>query len=342
MRHRLWPALFCLLAAPPALSQEAAYVDDRSSPAALIKSLYNAIDRGEHARAMSYFAERPAETVEAFAATFSDTGRMRLVTGSPLAGGEGDERRFDVPLAVAIESEDGETRVLAGCYDVLDQATDGAGNFVPYRISGGLIEPVEAALEDALPVRCGADGPDLPATDLVLQRARSMFETGFAETCLRDHIPQEERPDPESFAIEFRPTYDSEMQQARLLRFFCTRGAYNEFHVHFLADGSGELMPVNFVVPELDIRYEDEETMETVRSIDVIGYTARPELVNSEYDPETLTMTAHSRWRGVGDASASGKWIFRSGAFTLVRYDVDATLDGEINPETIIQLIDGP
>ncbi|MCG6115235.1 MAG: DUF1176 domain-containing protein [Mesorhizobium sp.] len=342
MRHRLWPALFCLIAAPPALAQEAAYVDDRSSPAALVTSLYNAINRGEHARAMSYFAERPAETVQAFAETFSESGRMRVVTGSPLAEGEGAERRFDVPLAVAIESEDGATRVLAGCYDVLDQATDDAGDFLPYRIAGGLIEPVEAALEDALPVRCGEDGPDLPATDIVLQRAQARFEAGFADICLRDHLPEEALGETEIFTIEFRRSYESEMQQARLFRFFCTSGAYNQFHVHFLADETGELMPVNFVVPELDIRYEDEQTMEAVRSIDVIGYTARPELVNSTYDPDTLTMTAHSLWRGVGDASASGKWIFRSGAFTLVRYDVDATLDGQINPETIIQLIDGP
>jgi len=341
MRHCLWPALFCLLAAPPALAGEPAYLDDRSSPAALVKSLYNAINRGEHGRAMSYFDERPADTAEAFAEAFSGTRQMRVITGTPLVEGEAPERRFAVPLAVAITGEDDETRVLAGCYTVLDQS-DTADDFVPYRIADGLIEPTDAALEAALPARCAADGPELPATDLVLQRAQSMFETRFAESCLRDHIADEDIDAPESFTIEFRRSWDSEMEEARLIRFFCTRGAYNEFHVHFLADESGELMPVNFVVPELDIRYEDDQTMEAVRSIDVIGYTARPELVNSEYDPDTLTMTAHSRWRGVGDASASGKWIFRSGAFTLVRYEVDASFDGEINPETIIELIDGP
>lgn len=341
MRFRLWPALCCLLAAPPALAGEPAYLDDRSSPAQLVKSLYNAINRGEYERAMSYFAERPAETAEAFAETFRGTRQMDVVTGTPLGSGEAPEERFEVPLAVAIAGEDGETRVLAGCYTVLGQV-EAADGFSPHRIAEGLIEPTEAGLEDALPERCAEDGPALPATDLVLQRATTMFEAGFSETCLRDGIAAEDIPESESFTIEFRRAWDSEMEEARLIRFFCTRGAYNEFHVHYLADPSGELMPVNFVVPELDIRYEDEQTMETVRSIDLIGFTARPELVNSEYDPDTLTMTAHSLWRGVGDASARGKWIFRSGAFTLVRYEVDASYDGEVNPETIIELIDGP
>lgn len=341
MRLCLWPALCCLLAAPPALASEPAYLDDRSSPGQLVKSLYNAINRGEFGRAMSYFAERPADTAEAFAETFRGTSQMRVVTGVPLGTGEAPEERFEVPLAVAMTGEDGETRVLAGCYTVLGQA-DAADGFSPYRLAEGLIEPTDAGLEDALPERCAEDGPALPATDLVLERATTMFEVSFAETCLRDWIEADNLPEPESFTIEFRRAWDSEMEQARLIRFFCTRGAYNEFHVHYLADATGELMPVSFVVPELDIRYEDEDTMETVRSIDVIGFTARPELVNSDYDPDTLTMTAHSLWRGVGDASASGKWIFRSGAFTLVRYEVDASYDGEINPEAVIELIDGP
>ena len=341
MRHRLWPALFCLLGAPPALAGEPAYLDDRSSPAALVKSLYNAINRAEHGRAMSYFDERSADTAEAFAEIFAGTSQMRVVTGEPLAEGEAPDRRFAVPLAVAVTGEDGQTQVLAGCYTVLDQS-DAADDFAPYRIADGLIEPTDAALEAALPQRCAQDGPELPATDLVLQQATAMFEAGFGESCLRDHIAAEDLPAPESFRIEFRRAWDSEMEEARLIRFFCTRGAYNEFHVHYLAEAAGEIMPVNFVVPELDIRYEDDETRESVRSIDVIGFTARPELVNSDYDPDTLTMTAHSQWRGVGDASASGKWIFRSGAFTLVRYDVDASYDGEINPEPVIELIDGP
>jgi hypothetical protein len=66
------------------------------------------------------------------------------------------------------------------------------------------------------------------------------------------------------------------------------------------------------------------------------------ELVNSFYDPDSRTLTSWSKWRGVGDASATGKWLFRDGEFTLVRYDVDASYDGEINEQTVLDYATGP
>jgi hypothetical protein len=345
MRLSLVTALASLLATAPATATAPSYVDDRSSPGALVQSLYNAINRQEYARALSYFSEPPVEAVDDFARTFAGMQNMRVITGTPAVDADGDGPRFQVPLAVGVEQEDGQTRILAGCYTVLGQtAQDDPAGFLPYRIADGLIEPSDAAFEEALPTRCG-DGPELPPTDLTLRRATELFEKSFDETCLRDHLLAEDLPEPQAFTIPFRHAHDdidAPAREARLFRFFCTVGAYNEYHVHILADDAGEMLPVSFVVPELDIRYEDERTMEEVRSIDVIGYTSRPELVNSHYDPDTLTMTAHAKWRGPGDASASGKWIYRSGAFTLVRYEVDATYDGEINPVTVIDLLLGP
>jgi hypothetical protein len=49
-------ALLALMTATPALAQdEADYLDDRSTPEAVISSYYNAINRAEYARAYSYF-----------------------------------------------------------------------------------------------------------------------------------------------------------------------------------------------------------------------------------------------------------------------------------------------
>lgn len=341
MRSLCLPALCSLLAVGPALASGTEFRDDRSSPQALIHSLYNAIERGEYERALSYFAERPVDTAEEFSATFADMDRVTVVTGLSRQDGEGAERVHEVPLAIEIQGENWESRVLAGCYTVLDQ-TAADGTFQPFRITGGSVEPTDAPLDEALPDRCG-DGPELPATDLMLQRASFLFEKSFGEICLRHDLTEVEEP--EQYTIAFRrpfDEFDAPPREARLFRFFCTRGAYNELHVYILADDSGEILPVSFVVPELDIRYEDDRTMEEVRSIDVIGYTSRSELVNSHYDPDTFTMTAHSRWRGLGDASSTGKWIFRSGTFTLVRYEVDPTYDGEINPVTVLDMLDGP
>jgi hypothetical protein len=38
----------------------------------------------------------------------------------------------------------------------------------------------------------------------------------------------------------------------------------------------------------------------------------------------------------VGDASSRGTWVFADGGFRLIRYEVDASYDGEINPQTIV------
>ena len=76
----------------------------------------------------------------------------------------------------------------------------------------------------------------------------------------------------------------------------------------------------------------------------MVGYTARPELVNFTYDPDTLTLTATLRsWRR-GRCVRQRQVDLPSAAFPLRKYDCRRhSLDGEINlPEPILQLIDGP
>ena len=79
-----------------------------------------------------------------------------------------------------------------------------------------------------------------------------------------------------------------------------------------------------------------------VEAIDIIGFQAADRLVNSEYDGTTKTITSYPKWRGIGDASSTGKWIFRNGDFTLVQYEVDASYDDEINPETVLDYDTAP
>lgn len=94
--------------------------------------------------------------------------------------------------------------------------------------------------------------------------------------------------------------------------------------------------------PELDIHYVGNNTEGKVEHIGIIGYLAETRLVNSSYDEAATSITSSSKWRGVGDASSSGTWLFRDGAFTLVRYDVDASYDGEVNPETVLDYNSAP
>ena len=113
-------------------------------------------------------------------------------------------------------------------------------------------------------------------------------------------------------------------------------------HVYFLANESGEVTPLHFATPELDIRYRDDDPEGDVEQMTTIGYASQDRLINSEYDAQTFTLTSHAKWRGLGDASATGTWIFRSGTFSLVKYVVDASYDNKINPETVLDYNSGP
>ena len=42
------------------------------------------------------------------------------------------------------------------------------------------------------------------------------------------------------------------------------------------------------------------------------------------------------------DASSTGTYLFRGGAFVLVQYDVDASYDGKANPETVLDYNTAP
>ncbi|WP_245453366.1 DUF1176 domain-containing protein [Aquibium carbonis] len=177
----------------------------------------------------------------------------------------------------------------------------------------------------------------------LLARARSLYEASRGEEC--NGLPFDEPPAPDVHTIEFRPGYageDDPLEQATLIRFFCRAGAYNEIHVYYLSTQLDGLRELSFAEPELDIRHEDDDSEKPVEEMRIIGFTTRALLVNSDYVAEDFTITSDAKWRGLGDASSTGLWLFRDGNFTLVRYEVDATYDGEINPQVVLDYFTAP
>ena len=118
--------------------------------------------------------------------------------------------------------------------------------------------------------------------------------------------------------------------------------AYNESAVYYIQDETTGLRQLQFTVPELEIRYENGNSEGKVEAINIVGFQTDDQLVNSNYDDETKSITALNKWRGAGDASASGTYLFRNGNFSLVQYDVDASFDGEMNPQTVIDYNSAP
>jgi hypothetical protein len=188
------------------------------------------------------------------------------------------------------------------------------------------------------------DGAEVAAAqEVLLREARILFDTARGEECAG--LPLDEPPAPDVHAIEFRPAYADEnapLETATLIRFFCGAGAYNETHVYYLSTQLDGLRQLSFAEPELDIRHEDDDSEKPVEDMRIIGFTTRAALVNSDFVPEDHAILSHAKWRGLGDASATGLWLFRDGNFTLVRYEVDPTYDGEINPQTVLDYYSAP
>jgi hypothetical protein len=322
----------------PVLAQEEPYLDDRSSPQALVRSLYNAINRKEFARDYAYFANPPAATLDDYAKGYGDTESVTLVVGTPASEGAAGSTFYSLP--VAISAAGANEQVFAGCYTLRLANPQVQGQpFVPLSIEKGALKPVSGPIETALPASC-PDGPALPAQNLAIERAQQKFLASRMDAC-----QVEEGNEPKAWDIGFHyasDAPDAEESKVTLIQFFCTRGAYNEVYAYYIVDTIGEVKELHFAEPDLDIRYENDDSEGKLESMTVIGFNTTDVLINADYDPDTRSITSWSKWRGVGDASTSGRWIFREGDFALVHYEVDPTYNGEIDPQPVLDYDTGP
>ncbi len=324
-----------------------AYVDDRSDAAALVRSFYNAVNKREYARAWGYFGDaKPSKSFDAFVAGYDKTERVEVLTGAVGAEGAAGSTFYYVPVAISATDADGGARIFAGCYLARlagPQIQDPP--FRPMHLEKGSLKPADGELADVLPQDCPG-GPPAESRDAVLERVEATFRAAYAASCQTlDPGAEPDAAKPEIHDIAFRYSYDeagSAERIARLFRFTCGWGAYNSSEVYYLADDFGEVGQLQFAEPDLDIRYENENDNAKVEEMRIVGYTASDQAVNSAYDPATRSITTFSKWRGVGDASSSGVYLFREGRFVLVKYEVDASYDEEINPETVLDFDTAP
>lgn len=337
-------AFLSCLSGIEARAQDMPYLDDRSSAATIVNSLYNAVNRKEYARAWEYFGEeKPAADVEAFAKGYENTSQVEVTTGNTATEGAAGSIFYHVPVAIRSVGTDGSEQVFAGCYTArLANPAIQEPPFRPLHIEKGSLKPSDLPYDEALPKNCpGAPEPE--ASDTILPQAKTAFET--SHTACDPRSPGSDQPEVSEYQIRFRNASDTDDQPerlARLFRFYCGAGAYNETHIYYQYDEADGLRELQFATPELDIRYENDDFEGKVESISIIGYLSEDTLVNSSYDEAELSIISHNKWRGVGDAGTTGTWIFRNGAFTLVKYDVDASYDGEVNPEAVLDFHTAP
>lgn len=150
---------FAILAlAAPALAQEdEPYLDDRSSPEAVISSLYNAIDRAEYLRAYSYYGENSGVgDFDAFAKGYETTDNVDVLMGKAVSEGAAGSTFYTLPVAIDAVATDGSHRQFAGCYTLrlANPQIQATPPFVPMHIEKGELKAASGELEAILPAEC--------------------------------------------------------------------------------------------------------------------------------------------------------------------------------------------
>jgi Protein of unknown function (DUF1176) len=334
-----WLAALFLLLAVPAWA-EPVYLDDRSTPQSLIKSLYNAINRKEYARAWDYFSTGPAKDFDTYVKGFADTIRVEVDVGR--AGGDGAAGSifYAVPVAIAATDTKGNTKVFAGCYLVRQvNGTIQDPPSTPLRIEKATLKLSDAySALGAMPDKCDDVPMPDPAADLK-QRAIAQFLAEADVSCYHRSKIESGEEQPDIFPLSYRESYAADSDpptKMALFSFACGSGAYNTFEAYYLADDINGIQRLSLAEPNCDFKYADEENAK-LASMTFKGFTTNNLPINSEFDPVTNTITSFSKWRGIGDASSSGTWVFDHGIFILKEYEIDPTYDGEMNPVSVVK-----
>lgn len=121
------------------------YLDDRSTPESVLRSLFNAINSRHYLRAYSYW-EPDAEglpTFEAFEQSFAETDYVDLFDVGEVTGDAGaGQRYYTVPYIISVTNTDGSVEAFAGCYllHISDPAIQATPPFQPLAIQRAAIQ----------------------------------------------------------------------------------------------------------------------------------------------------------------------------------------------------------
>ncbi|MEH7828318.1 DUF1176 domain-containing protein [Gemmobacter denitrificans] len=173
-----------------------------------------------------------------------------------------------------------------------------------------------------------------PADDAAI----AAFSAAYAEACAPafDETGKLAEP-PQRLEMTSPNSWGGDPTPVTLWHFTCMLGAYNMTSVVMVQSPAWGLVPQGFARPDLTIVTEDPANPESpLKEVKIAGWSASPFLVNAEMDAATGRVFEFSKWRGLGDASSTAEWQLVDEGFRLIRYEVDASYDDQINPVTLI------
>ena len=96
------------------------YLDDRSDPTQVMRSLVNAINRKEYVRAYSYWEHivglANVPPFEQFAKGYAETEQVQLITGTIQGDAGAGQFYYSLPVVMIARTTRGVTQTFAGCY----------------------------------------------------------------------------------------------------------------------------------------------------------------------------------------------------------------------------------
>jgi hypothetical protein len=155
---KLAVAVVLAVIALPAIAEDApAYLDDRSTPEAVVSSFYNAISRREYARAYSYYQDSDGlPDFEAFASGYADTSSVRVSFGQSAQEGAAGSTYWTLPVSLDATGAGGEHAYFTGCYTLrlANPAIQSEPPFQPLHIIEGHLKRSDGAGPGFAPAKC--------------------------------------------------------------------------------------------------------------------------------------------------------------------------------------------
>jgi hypothetical protein len=208
----------------------------RTDPASLIGAYYNAISRGDYARAYSYWESAPGNQTQAqFAAGFADTLTARAIVRLPIFQDPGAGNVYAaIPAVVIAERRDGSTQFYSGCFTV-HKINAPIGNppvnDPNWYLQKGELKQVQSPDLAALDTACPAGLEYTLVTDpnlLPNQLDPVALITSYFNLLLTNQSQQAETYWESGVGDLFQPTYDSLLAGAKNVQLYINPDVFTD------------------------------------------------------------------------------------------------------------------
>lgn len=158
---------------------------------------------------------------------------------------------------------------------------------------------------------------------VALQRAVFHHQSSRPEVCdAKDAQPQ---------SYSLRLGEETAARGALLVAFACRKLDIGQSFVFVLSDQYGTVSDEFFPTPVVTSG-EDVDIEETA-----IALQDREEVLNAEYEPDGRTMIAIETWPHSDEIRTRTQWGYYLGLFRLIRFEVDASADGQQDLKVLIE-----